>query len=796
MAAVGIPEHTLRVLEFPTLREVLAGYTRTPLGRARALRLEPSVDKEEIQRWLHETSEMRALADAGELPQLSEIKDIEAWIETCHQRHAPFEPAELRDIASTLQTASEVAGFFAARATVAPAMQAYATRIGDFGGLVEEIRRCIEPDCTVSDEASPVLGELRGRLRHLRVQIHERLKRLLDAPEYAEVFEERLIVLRNERPALPVKAAQRRAIPGTLLDKSQTGATVFIEPHVVCDLVNELEEARIEEAREVTRILWELTRAIAARREEISDTLAIVGWIDLTVAKARLSQAQRMNVPGVSTDGVLFVHEARHPLLLHWAMQQESPVGWEEAARAVVPLTVELGRRDDVLIITGPNTGGKTVALKTVGLVTLMMQSGMHVPAGADSRLPVFATVLADIGDEQDLSRRVSTFSSHLGHIIEFIQTMTAQTLILLDELGTGTDPSEGAALAAAVLDVLREQGAKVVVTTHLGALTAYAASTPRVANASMEFDPHSMQPTYRLVVGQPGGSNALAIARRLGMPEHVLARAEGWLDPAARELGRVLNEAQEARVAAEASRARAEEEWAAARVAAEAAEARVRAANDAAADRIEQFARDVEAVLADYRHAVTSAPEPHGTAARKLFARLDELLRGTPRAEQQRRFVSGLRPGDRVYLPAFQRYADVRTVRQRQQRVEVVLDGVSMEVPFSQVSERPLPVRRMKRAVNAGAASCAGATPPEQEVHEPLSGPEVEAFRAALAPGTSVYIPVLGCEAVVQRVVKDAGTVVVRSSHLEMTVPIKKVAPLRAGVKPRGRFKRHRRFS
>lgn len=772
-----IPDHTVRVLEFPALREIVASYTRTPLGRARAAALTPSADRAEIQRWLDETSEMRALADSGQLPALAGIRDIEPLVHTSRQRSTPFEPGELLDIAATLGVAEDVAVFFATHAARTPRMQAYAHRMGDFRAVQQAIERCIDNDQSVKDTASPALRELRRRSVVLRGQIQERLKRMLDAPELQGVFEERLIFSRNGRPVLAVKSSQRRAVAGTLIDKSNSGATMFVEPHAVTELVNTLEEVRIEEAREVARILWELTRMLAARCDDISATLDALGWIDLTVAKAAFSAALHMHAPVLSDDHVLDVREARHPLLLHWALRGTTEAAWEDAARAVVPLSLELGTEYDMVIITGPNTGGKTVAMKTIGLLAVMMQCGLHIPAQAGSRLPVYAPVLADIGDEQSLSQSLSTFSSHLRHITEFLHSATPHALVLLDEFGAGTDPAEGAALATAVLDMLRERRAHVVATTHLGALKTYAYTTPRVQNACMEFDLESLQPTFRMLVGQPGSSNALVIAERLGMPHDVIERAKSVLDRGTREVRELLNHVHAARTAADNSRRRAEELLAAARAASAAADERGRAAEEAAAQRIDTLMRDIRAALDDYRHAISNAPEPHGAAARTLIARIEELLQGTPRAEQQRRFAAALRPGDRVYVVPLRAYGVVQAVRARQRMLRVAVDTMVLEVPFAHVSERP-DVRRAPRTVAPGTEPSNSAPP--APAAPPLTPGELSAFHATLAAGMEVYVPALRSTATVLSVDEQARTVSVRTGGLVVRVPWAKLQPVR----------------
>ncbi len=778
MAALDavIPDHTLRVLEFPALRELLASHTRSPLGRARVAALEPAGDRACIQCWLDETSELRALADAGQLPSLSGIRDIELLLQGCRQRSAPFEPGELLDIAATLGAAADAAAFFAAHAARTPRMQAHARRIGDFRAVVQAIERCIDSDRSVKDSASPALRELRRRSTNLRAQIQERLKRMLDAPEFQSVFEERLILSRNNRPVLAVKSSQRKAVAGSLIDKSNSGATVFVEPHAITELVNELEDTRFEEAREVARILWELTREVAGRQDDICGALDALGWIDLTVAKAAFSAAQRMSAPVLSDDRALDVREARHPLLLHWAMHGASRAAWDDAAQAVVPLTIQLGRDYDIVIVTGPNTGGKTVAMKTLGLLAVMTQCGLHIPAGEGSRMPVCAPVLADIGDEQDLSQSLSTFSSHMRNIVAFLRAATPQALIMLDEFGSGTDPAEGAALATAVLECLRASGAKVIVTTHLGALKTFAYSTLRVENACMEFDAQSLQPTFRMVIGQPGSSNALAVAERLGMPGGIVARAHALLDSDARDVRELLNQVQTVRNAAEASQRRAEELQEHARRAAAAAEARAQAADDGAAHRVELIMRDVRAALRDYEQAISAAPAPQAAAARALIARIEEILHGTPRAEQQRRFAASLRAGDRVYIMPLRTYGVVQAVRARQHLLRVAVDTMMLDVPFAHVSERP-ELRRDPRRKAEREKACA----PAPAAPAPAPTPkELNAFRATLAAGMEVYVPALRSTATIIAIDQRARTASVSAGGLDVCVPWEKLRPAR----------------
>ncbi|HWP34908.1 MAG TPA: endonuclease MutS2, partial [Thermodesulfobacteriota bacterium] len=395
--------------------------------------------------------------------------------------------------------------------------------------LVAAIRRAIGPQHEILDEASPALARVRREKERVRQEIHDRLERLLADEALAPALQDRLVTLRNDRYVIPVKASHRSLLPGVVHDQSQSGATCFLEPLAVVDANNRLTLLREEERAEERRVLAALSAAAREVRDALAGNQAVLARLDLAQAKAQLSRRLGGSEPRL-TDGEeacgLALRQARHPLLV---LKAEAAAAAGEAPPPVVPVDLVLAPEVRTLLISGANAGGKTVALKTLGLLVLMAQAGLHVPAAADSELPLFRQVFADIGDDQAIEQGLSSFSAHLRALAAILREAAGGALVLLDELGSGTDPEEGAALAMAVLDRLRAQGAVVVATTHLLPLKTYAYGRPGVENAAVEFDPVSLRPTYRLLYGVSGQSNALAVARAVGLPADVVAAAEAY---------------------------------------------------------------------------------------------------------------------------------------------------------------------------------------------------------------------------------------------------------------------------
>ncbi len=539
--------HALRVLEFDSVRRQLAALCACSLGQERARAMQPSARLAEAKGRLDETTEARRLLDTrGSLP-LGGVTDIRP-----HLRQAgigsSLEAYGLMDILGVAQASRSVRQFLQKQEDDYPLLAGLAHALGQYPALESEIGSSLGTGGQVLDTASPDLGRIRSQRKIAASRMQERLNALLNSP-LRTFLQDPVIVQRGDRYCVPVKAEHRGAFGGIVHDTSASGATLFMEPQAVVDLGNALKELAIKEEQEVARVLARLTASVARVAESLLVTTETLGLLDYIGARAKLAQAHSATEPTLNQAGLTRLRAARHPLL---------------DAALVVPIDIALGIDGaHVLLITGPNTGGKTVSLKTVGLLTLMAQCGLHVPA-AHAELNVFAQVWADIGDEQSLQQSLSTFSGHISNIVRILQSLTPNALVLLDEVGAGTDPAEGAALARALLDALRAvSGVRVIATSHYGELKAYALTADGVQNASVEFDEGTLAPTYRLLQGVPGSSNAFAIAGRLGMPAALLDAARRALT-GSDETADLLRELEEGRRSAladarDAERARVE---------------------------------------------------------------------------------------------------------------------------------------------------------------------------------------------------------------------------------------------
>ncbi|MGB2712462.1 MAG: hypothetical protein WBC33_13220, partial [Conexibacter sp.] len=546
----------------------LARHTSFSAGRELALALRPSAERAAVVRRQRITAEARRLREIQPRAGLGGVHDVRAFADKA-ARGGELQPNELLDIASTLSAAealrSTIGRFRAdARSTgrdLLPLLAELSERFEPLPELVAEIERCIDQRAEVTDAASPKLGVLRREVRIAHDRLNERLQSILHSTQFRDAIQEPIITLRDGRYVIPVKADQRGQIRGIVHDVSASGATIFLEPLSVVELGNKWRELQLEEQREVERVLRELSTLAGESADAIIETVVALAEIDLAFAKAQLaSELDAHELPQEGDDqrwiveapATLHLLNARHPLLSN---------------DVVVPITVTVGGEYSALLITGPNTGGKTVALKTAGLLALMAQAGLPVPADAGSTVPVFASISADIGDEQSIEQSLSTFSSHMTNIIAILRSARRESLVLLDELAAGTDPVEGSALAQAIIDKLLTTGCLTIATTHHGELKAFAHTTPGVMNASVEFDPETLGPTYHLNIGLPGGSNALAIAERLGLPHDLIEAARAnvsaehaQVESLLTDIRREREDAVTARLAEEQARGAAEE--------------------------------------------------------------------------------------------------------------------------------------------------------------------------------------------------------------------------------------------
>jgi DNA mismatch repair protein MutS2 len=518
-------DKNLQMLEFPRIREILAGFTSFPASRELAVALKPHQDYDYIMRLLRQSAEARQLLATEHGFAVGNVPDIRNFVIKA-EREGILEPLALLDIQSTLSSLHQLRSDIRKVSGDYPLLWDIAGSIVEIRDLEKEITRCIDPSGEVLDSASPALTGLRQQLRATRSQITERLQSIIRSSKAQQLLQDDIITEREGRNVILVKIERRHEIKGIVHDISNTEATVFVEPQVTVGLGNALRELVIEEKHEVERILATLSAGVGSHSEEITRNVSLAAQLDFTLAKAKyaskLKAVEPVILPPANKEPRLFkLVDARHPLL----------------GDKAVPFSLEIGRDFSGLVITGPNTGGKTVTLKTLGLLCLMAQSGLPIPASSESSLPIFDNVFADIGDEQSIEQTLSTFSWHMGNIVHIIKGASNRSMVLLDELGTSTDPAEGSALARAILRYFLARQTFIVVTTHYSDLKAFAHVTPGLQNASLEFDPRTLAPTYHLTVGLPGGSNAMAIASHLGVPAEIIDDARSMLTQGSQEL-------------------------------------------------------------------------------------------------------------------------------------------------------------------------------------------------------------------------------------------------------------------
>ena len=504
-------EKSIATLELPRVLEQLAACASTQEGKERCLALRPMTDPDDVQRAQEETSAAVEMLIKRGSPGFSGVKPVGASLHRADMGGS-LNTRELLEVAAVLRCARTVQDYGAGEEKTPISHLFRALTPNRF--LEETITNSIIGEDELADSASSELASIRRHIRATEAKVRDILQRIL-ASNQSKYLQESIITIRSDRYVVPVKAEHKNAIPGLVHDVSSSGSTFFIEPMGVVKANNELRELMAQEKKEIERILAELSAQCAAHREDIAEDYDLLVWLDAIFARGRLSLNMEAAQPRLS-DRYLRLRKARHPLL---------------DRKKAVANDLELGDRFDTLMITGPNTGGKTVTLKTIGLLTLMAQCGLHIPTGSDSTVRIFDRVLADIGDEQSIAQSLSTFSSHMTNIVGILQEADDRTLILFDELGAGTDPVEGAALAAAIIESARGIGALVAATTHYAELKVYAMTTAGVENASCEFNVETLAPTYRLILGIPGKSNAFAISRRLGLPEYIIEKAAARLD-------------------------------------------------------------------------------------------------------------------------------------------------------------------------------------------------------------------------------------------------------------------------
>ncbi len=631
-------EAAIRKLEFDHVRQRLARCCSCALGRGLAAALQPSNSAAIVERWLEQARAMSRAATAIGPPPLAGVHDVRDAVRAT-ATPTPLEAQALADIAETLAATGPLRAWFEKLGPSEPGLTALGERIGDHSGIAERISESISPRGDVLDHASPKLRSIRSTIDSAKERINVVFDRLLKQGSVTKFLQFHGTTFHSDRIVLPLKAEYRGRVPGIIHRSSDSGATLFVEPSEVVELNNSIIRLRQQEHTEITRILSDLSRLVHADAVEILKTLQAMAVVDLNRAKWVLMKHYGGVIPELDADGRLDLHEARHAVLFDIIAETNEKRG---ESRSVVPIDVRLGDDFDALIITGPNTGGKTVALKTIGLTALMAQAGLPIPAAEGSRLPVYRQIFVDIGDEQSLQQSLSTFSSHMSNLLEVVERSGPRTLVIIDELGAGTDPDEGAAIGRAVVEELLHRGASVVVSTHLSSLKAMAFTQARIDNASVEFDVKTLRPMYRLLLGEPGNSNAITIAQRLGMPARLVDAARKHL------------------------------------------EGQYKALNDA-----------IRGTLQSRRDAEQARKVAHEAALESKRLReeyeLKQLELDEQRAAHQRwtEWVTKLRPGDDVFVKSVKSPGRIVRMALQKQTAVVTVGALEYELPLAEIVEK-----------------------------------------------------------------------------------------------------------
>jgi DNA mismatch repair protein MutS2 len=683
-------------LELPAIRELLAERTAFAPGRELASALLPTTDVREAERLQDETAAARDLLRANPSTGLRGARDIREALRRA-RLGGGLDPDQLQEVGGTIRAAEQL--FADVRAY--PPLAARARFARPPGDVAAAIDQAIGPSAEVLDRASARLGSLRADLRAAQARLQQRLDSLVRSPDLARMLQDPIVTQRGGRYVVPVKSEHRAAVKGIVHDQSASGQTVFIEPLEILEANNVLREAELAERTEVARILDELSRRVERAADDLDAVTTALAALDLALAKAFYADALEASRPALNAEGILDLIDARHPLLV----EQGSVVG----------IDVRLGGDITVLVITGPNTGGKTVTLKTIGLLTVMAACGLQIPAAPGSRVPIVPQVFADIGDEQSIAQSLSTFSSHLRNVVATLADAKGGDLALLDEIGAGTDPDEGAALAMAVLETLRERGVLVAATTHYPELKAFALSTPGVRNASMEFDAETLRPTFRLHLGLPGASNAFAIAERLGLDRAVLGRADAHLSELHRSLERTLREAERQRTELTARLEEARVAAADAQAATADAERDAARARDDAERALRRARAEADELILQARHALRQAEEARDRAAKRNL--VDEARAALAEAEATHAASAPARADHRPALPIaigapvhVDGVAEPGTLLAIDDRgmADVAAGALRLRVPAAQLrpAAEPEPAIRSERPVVRGSAS------------------------------------------------------------------------------------------
>ncbi len=724
-------EHTLEILEFNKIRSRLEALASTDLGKRLTTEVRPGEDLDSVRYELLETSEMRALWEVNREPPLDGVKDLSEPVRRSRVPGALLLPEELLDIASTLEAVERVQKSLREARDRAEHVSHYGARLVPQPDLATRIHTIIDEFGQVRDGASPQLNRLRRDTRELRAGIVRRLEKLLRGA-FKEYVVEQLYTLREDRYVLPVDTRYKNKVNGILHDRSASGSTVYIEPMAIVQDGNRLKDLRREDEIEARRILREVTEQVGVAADDLDSNQEIFAQIDFLGAKARFSILQKMSAPKLERGGQMKLLDARHPLLI-------SHLGLEES----VPLNLELDPEARGLVLSGPNAGGKTVVLKSIGLLCLMAQSGLHIPVKEGTVLPWFDDIGADIGDEQSLEQNLSTFSAHMTRIRDLLQRSKRGTLVLLDELGSGTDPAEGGALATAILEALVESEARFVATTHLDAVKVFAHGCPNTENAAMDFNEETLNPTYLCTLGLPGHSNAVQIARRLGLPALVVERARLYTEDEATRPEELLNQLSREIQETENQRAMAVAEHAKSARLREECKRQLQKAQNQARDTIERAQRKAQGLMQELDRRLDSLedeerafratwkerldelaaeslkqPEPQSalTTMRKGLDKVRDALEEEPE-EPETPQASGtdvppekLQPGVMVHVMGMTSPGEVKSYNRNRDEIEISVNGLSVRVGRKRV-DRIVPQKKKKKEDTAAQVSYGSGT-------------------------------------------------------------------------------------
>ena len=640
-------------LELDQVLQLLSECAGSIGGKEACLRLYPSSDLEEVELLLQQTTAASDLCTKKGNPVFGDVTDVSASLERA-ERGGSLHPKELLRIAGILRCTRTVKGYVS-EDDPATVLDSLFRCLNPNKYLEDKIFGAILSEEEIADNASPALADIRRHMRIQSAKIRDSLQKVISSPAYSKFLREPIITIRQGRYVVPVKSECKNDVPGLVHDVSATGSTYFVEPMSAVNANNALRELELKEKKEIERILAELSAEAAGYRESIVLNYQMLVQLDVIFAKAKLAYRMNAWAPLMNDKGRVELRKARHPLI---------------DAKTVVPISVRLGKDFDSMIITGPNTGGKTVTLKTIGLLTLMAECGLHVPAGDGSELSTFDAILADIGDEQSIAQSLSTFSSHMRTIVDVVEQCDDRTLVLFDELGAGTDPAEGAALATAIIEFCRKMGSRVVATTHYAELKLYAMRTKGVINASCEFDVETLRPTYRLLIGIPGKSNAFAISRKLGLSEQILKEADALVDKSDKDFEDVLSQLEQQRQQMESARQEAErlrQETEKIKQQSEQYHAELRKEREKA---MEAARREAQMIIDDARTAANQAAEElkalrkqladsadatginqRQTQLRRNLNEAEEKLRGSQPQKERPKPTRGILVGDTVEL-------------------------------------------------------------------------------------------------------------------------------------------------